>query len=301
MSTSEQRQNGVVVITGAAGGMGRAIAESYVCDEKTPPLLLCDVRSESLDQLKNDLSKLHRGKDQVKVTTLSGDVSSPDFLSELVLALDGREVAVLAHTAGVSPSMTDGWGVWSINFTATRAITETLKSHMAPGGVAVLLASYSGLLAANLIFDWILRRYILGSWVVIALIHFMVRRSSSLAYALSKRAVQLYVEFIAVDFGRQQSCRVVSLSPGIIATDMGRQEGAKHPIMGKMVLASCLARMGTPNDITGPFRFLASKQAGFITGVDLCVDGGGLAGINAVGGMRALMKNKVDREGKKND
>ncbi len=104
-------------------------------------------------------------------------------------------------------------------------------------------------------------------------------------YSMTKGGVTLFTKSSALEFSRKgYKIRVNSIHPGVIQTDMGEQtftararsqgsndvEGARqialktHPI----------GRLGVPNDIAKGIVFLASDDAGFMTGAGLVVDGG---------------------------
>jgi NAD(P)-dependent dehydrogenase (short-subunit alcohol dehydrogenase family) len=95
--------------------------------------------------------------------------------------------------------------------------------------------------------------------------------------------VQLYAKAMSPAFGKV-GARIVSVSPGIIDTSMGRLEQKAGPEMDKMIAVTPLGRMGEPNEIASVVAFLASPAASYITGTDILVDGGTVAGIEAAGG-----------------
>jgi NAD(P)-dependent dehydrogenase (short-subunit alcohol dehydrogenase family) len=121
-------------------------------------------------------------------------------------------------------------------------------------------------------------------------------RSSRTAYPLSKRAVQLYAIAMSPAFG-QFGARIVSLSPGIIDTDMGRREQQAGTEMDKMISVTPLGRAGRAEEIASVVSFLISPAASYISGTDILVDGGTIAGIAAAGGVVKLMSKKVTGKG----
>jgi len=264
------------IVTGAAGGMGAAIAQGFAGEGR--PLILCDLHATPLEELAASLD----GKAPIAI--VAGDVTAADYPARIIAALAGRKIAALAHAAGVSPSMADGKRVFAINFTATTHLVEALLPHMAPGGAAVLVASNSGQTFAMGFIDRALKKVMRGKF---SLIHALTLRSPRLAYPMSKRGVQLYAKAMAPAFGKQ-GARIVSLSPGIIDTGMGRLEQDAGPEIDKMIAVTPAGRMGIPHEIASVVAFLASPAASYICGTDILVDGGTIAGIESIGGVMKL-------------
>lgn len=266
----------VAVVTGASGGMGSAIARAFAAEGRA--LILSDLRAGPLEALAATFA------DTVSVATVAGDVTDPAYAAQIIAALAGRKIGVLAHAAGVSPSMADGKRVFAINFTATKTLVEALLPNIARGGSAVLIASNSGQIIARPIFDRAVRKLLRGKG---SLISSLMLRSPRTAYPISKRAVQLYAQAMAPAFGAV-GARIVSLSPGIIDTDMGRLENEAGPEMQKMIAVTPLGRSGHADEIASVVAFLASPAASYISGTDILVDGGTVAGIEAAGGVFKL-------------
>jgi NAD(P)-dependent dehydrogenase (short-subunit alcohol dehydrogenase family) len=269
-------QDRVAVITGAAGGMGSAIAAALA--QQGWSLVLSDLHAEPLAALAATFPS------SVAVMTVPGSVTDADFAAKITAALGARMIGGLVHAAGVSPSMADGQSVFAINFTATKTLVEALLPVMARGGAAVLIASNSGQLAARPIVDRTVKKLLKGKRTLLAR---LMLRSSRMAYPLSKRAVQIYAEQMAPAFGKV-GARIVSLSPGIIDTGMARLENSAGPEMARMIAVTPTGREGRADEIASVVAFLVSPAASYIAGTDILVDGGTVAGINAIGGVLKL-------------
>ncbi|MGK0171604.1 MAG: NAD(P)-dependent dehydrogenase (short-subunit alcohol dehydrogenase family) [Gammaproteobacteria bacterium] len=104
-------------------------------------------------------------------------------------------------------------------------------------------------------------------------------------YSMTKGGVTLFTKSCALLFGRKgQRIRVNSIHPGVIDTDMGEQtfvaratrEGVNDPQVVRASITDTypIGRIGVPEDIAKGIVFLASDDAGFMTGSGLVVDGG---------------------------
>jgi len=104
-------------------------------------------------------------------------------------------------------------------------------------------------------------------------------------YSMTKGGVTLFTKSSALEFARKgYRIRVNSIHPGVIQTDMGEQTfTARARNLGtndvddarRMALSTHpIGRLGVPNDIAKGIVFLASDDAGFMTGSGLVVDGG---------------------------
>lgn len=95
------------------------------------------------------------------------------------------------------------------------------------------------------------------------------------AHCAAKGGVVALTRVIADD-GAADGIRAVSISPGPIRSpELERNFLSKVPDAEQMVLSTILAnRIGEPEDVANLAAFVASDEAGFITGVDLLVDGG---------------------------
>jgi NAD(P)-dependent dehydrogenase (short-subunit alcohol dehydrogenase family) len=102
--------------------------------------------------------------------------------------------------------------------------------------------------------------------------------SPQMAYPISKRAVIRLVAHEATAFG-ERGARIVSISPGLIDTAMTRAEQTASDQMKPLLARTPLGRLGTADEIASVAIFLCSKDASYVTGSDIRVDGGMLASL----------------------
>jgi 3(or 17)beta-hydroxysteroid dehydrogenase len=104
-------------------------------------------------------------------------------------------------------------------------------------------------------------------------------------YSMTKGGVTLFTKSTALEFARKgYRIRVNSIHPGVIQTDMGEQTfvsrarniGTNDVDAARQIALSThpIGRLGIPSDIAKGIVFLASDDAGFMTGAGLVVDGG---------------------------
>ena len=269
-----------VLITGAAGGMGRACARLMGA---TDDLVLTDVVSERLDAFAAELRA-----DSYNVTARAGDMGDEAVLASLVDDLaDGKPFAVV-HTAGLSPALADWQTIVQVNLVATVRLLDALEPVLVPGSVVIPIASSAGhMMPPNPQVDAVLADPLSPGFLerVEHLIKAMGGETSpggmgGISYTLSKRAVHTLVQARAQQWG-PKGCRIVSISPGTIQTPMGQAELDNTPGAAMLRDAPPAGRMGMPMDIALAARFLSSDEAAFITGTDLLVDGGGTAAMKA--------------------
>jgi NAD(P)-dependent dehydrogenase (short-subunit alcohol dehydrogenase family) len=270
----------VAVVTGAAGGMGSVIASALA--QQGWALVLSDLHEAPLAALAKALGS------ETPATLVPGDVTDPNYAALIIAALGKRKIGALVHAAGVSPTMADGKRILTVNFIATKTLVEALLPRMAPGSIAVLIASNSGRIVAGLNVDRAVRKLLAGK---VSLIARLMLRSPRSAYPLSKRAVQLFAEAMAPAFGKL-GARIVSVSPGIIDTEMGRREQKADAAIAKMIAVTPLGRGGRAEEVAAVVAFLISPAASYISGTDILVDGGSVAGMNAMGGPTKVLSGK---------
>ncbi|MCT2398945.1 SDR family NAD(P)-dependent oxidoreductase [Novosphingobium mangrovi (ex Huang et al. 2023)] len=254
---------GTVVVTGAAGGMGKPAAIRFASRGRS--LLLCDLHAEPLETLASVL----RGTG-VKVDVLAGDIAAPDFAEQILAKLGDSPISALVHTAGLSPTMADGERIFSVNYDATERLLAGLLPRFSQGACAVLISSVSAyMLNDPAMLDAIRKFVATGHREEIA--QFVT--DPGMSYAISKKAVVHLVEREAAPFG-VMGVRIVSVAPGFIDTPMGKAEAESNAQLRAMIGIVPQGRMGHGDEIASVVEFLCSPGASYISGTDIRVDGG---------------------------
>ena len=104
--------------------------------------------------------------------------------------------------------------------------------------------------------------------------------NTGLAYTWAKHGVHRFTRAEAVRLG-PVGARACSVSPGVIFTPQGKQEAADKASMQKLIDKTPLGRPGESDDVATVAAFLVSDDAGFLSGIDILVDGGVLAAIRS--------------------
>jgi NAD(P)-dependent dehydrogenase (short-subunit alcohol dehydrogenase family) len=266
-----------LLITGAAGGMGRACARLF---STSHDLVLTDVATSSLDHFAEDL----RDEGAIVASARTGDLNDEGLLNALLADLGDEGPVTLIHTAGVSPSQGDWCTIMNVNFVASVRLLNAIEPRLRPGSAAVLVASIAGHMfpaipEVQAILDQPLAQDLLDQ--LAPMVGMMAQGAGpsgdrGVGYGISKSAVLRLVEQRAKSWG-ERGARIVSISPGMIMTPMGRREMAETPGATIEELGSPLKRAGAAMEIAFAARFLLSGDASFITGTDLRIDGGSIA------------------------
>jgi NAD(P)-dependent dehydrogenase (short-subunit alcohol dehydrogenase family) len=93
------------------------------------------------------------------------------------------------------------------------------------------------------------------------------------AYATSKGGVDSLTRTLAVEWAKY-NINVNAVAPALVMTDMTRKFLSDPEIYKRMTADIPLNRLGVPEDIVGPIVLLASKEADFMTGQIIYIDGG---------------------------
>jgi NAD(P)-dependent dehydrogenase (short-subunit alcohol dehydrogenase family) len=266
--------NEVLVVVGV-GGMGQAIARRQGSGKA---VLLADSSEETLGRVAQTMAR-----DGYTVQTLVVDVSSPDAVDALARhATELGAITQIAHTAGLSPTQASAEAVLRVDLLGVALVLDAFGKIIAPGGAGVVIASMAGHLFPALTAE---QEHALAHTPVRELLEVPhvnpdTVTDSALAYGLAKQANLISVRAASRIWGRR-GARINSISPGAIATPMGQLE-LDSPIgegIRGLIAVSAAGRLGTPDEIAAAAAFLLGSGATFITGTDLLVDGGVVAGI----------------------
>jgi 3-oxoacyl-[acyl-carrier protein] reductase len=235
---------GCALVTGAAGGIGAAIARALAAEGWPVGV---NYRSDS-DGAERVAAEIDR--DGGRAVVVAGDVCADDAADALFDALEERfgPVLVLVNNAGVradglSPQLRDEqWArVIDTNLSAAfrttrRALTPMLRARF---GRIVNVASVVGPRA----------------------------NAGQSNYAASKAGLIGFTKTVAVEVARR-GITVNAVAPGFVETKLTQDIG------NGIVDAIPARRVGTPEEVAACVRFLTSEEASYVTGTTLTVDGG---------------------------
>ncbi|MFZ0015685.1 MAG: SDR family oxidoreductase [Acidimicrobiia bacterium] len=228
--------NGSIVVTGAARGIGRAIAERLAAN---PAFTVIGV----------DLTP-ELGLADAEMTPVQVDLTRPEGIAEVekTVASTGLPLLGLVNNAGITRdarlvNMTDEEfrAVLDVNLGAAFRLSTALASHMSDGGSIVNIAS----------------RAYLGNF-------------GQFNYSMSKGGIVGLTRAMALSLA--PGIRVNAIAPGLIGTEMAM--AIPEDVLEKMISAIPLERMGSPDEIANVVWFLLTPLSSYITGHVVVVGGG---------------------------
>ncbi|MCH9625077.1 MAG: Cyclopentanol dehydrogenase [Chlamydiales bacterium] len=250
----------VVLITGAAQGIGKGIAELF--SEAGATCILTDIN----DKLGNDVAASIPNARYIHL-----DVRKEDDWQKVLegLQAEGLGLDILVNNAGIT-GFQEGFGpqdpenasleewhkIHQVNLDGTflgcKYAIQKMKDR---GGAIINISSRSGLVGIP----------------------------GAAAYASSKAAVRNHTKTVALHCaGQGYPVRCNSIHPAAILTPMWDPmlgEGKQRDAMMKEIVKDCpLQIMGEPIDVAAGALYLASDAAKYVTGIELNIDGGILAG-----------------------
>ena len=242
-----QFKDEVVLVTGSARGIGKEIALSFANQGAT--VIISDINAESCEKTVSELktSKLIADSFPCDVTSL-GDVE--EMINKILDKY--KRIDILINNAGITKDnlflrmKEEDWdAVIKVNLKGTFNCCKAISKSMlkARKGKIISIASVIGILG----------------------------NIGQANYAASKAGIIGLTKSLAREFA-SRNINVNAVAPGYIKTEMTDQ--LKEETRQEILKSVPLKRMGTPADVAGACLFLASKEAEYITGQTIKVDGG---------------------------
>lgn len=243
----------VAVVTGGAQGIGSAIADRLLRGGAEVAIL--DINPEQGSRTAQELSDLGHPAHFV-ACDVGQEVDVARAFGEI--ANEHGPVRVLVNNAGINA------------YYDATTMTED---------------QWNEVMAVDLKGTWLCSKYAIpvmrsaggGVIINIASIHAFMTTKSMFPYAAAKAGVVGMTRSLALDHG-PDNIRVNAICPGWVRTRLVEEWLAMQPDPGaaerQVLLVHPLGRIGTPEDIANLVAFLASDEAGFITGAAIVIDGG---------------------------
>ena len=243
--------NQVVLVTGAGSpkGIGRTIAQTF--GKQGAKVVICDINQEGCDANVEEMKKMG-----IEAAGYAANLTDPDAVKELVNKIVEKygRIDVLVNNAGISQKVTvadmtldDIKRIFSVNmfglFLITQAVCEVMKKHK--NGRIVHLSSVSGKLGGG----------VLGG----------------AHYSASKAAVLGFSKNLAREvsqYGITTNC----VCPGLINTEIWKSMPKEQA--DAVIAGIPMGRPGETQEVANAIVFLASKEASYITGEEIDINGG---------------------------
>ncbi|WP_299982588.1 SDR family NAD(P)-dependent oxidoreductase [uncultured Ruegeria sp.] len=227
----------VVLITGGARGIGRAIVEDFDRDHRV-----------AFTWLSSDPTPDLSGGDNLAIRSDLSAPNQPAKVIEQVIERFGR-LDVIVNNAGLVKSTPkeefqakDHQAILDLNLLAPAALLAAALPHLERGAAIVSISSMNAVLPPR----------------------------DAVTYGASKAALNLWTRAMAKELG-PEGIRVNAVAPGAINIP---EAPRSEELTALFVNDTALGRPGQPEDIAKAVRFLASDAASFITGEVLAVTGG---------------------------
>jgi NAD(P)-dependent dehydrogenase (short-subunit alcohol dehydrogenase family) len=236
----------VVLVTGAASGIGAAVATRFI--DAGASVAGCDIAGEPLPGAALWASVDVSDQEQVDA-----------FVARVVAELGRLDVVV--NVAGV--------GIQSDTFVATHQVTlpqwQKVIDVNLTGSFLVAHAALPALIESR------------GTVVNIASVYGLAAAPGTIAYAASKHGVIGLTKGMALEYAKD-GVRVNAICPGFVNTPMVQhhlvQAGDPEAELGRLNELHPMGRIAAPPEIADAVFWVASDSAGFVTGTAIPVDGG---------------------------
>lgn len=246
------------IVTGAARGIGYAVAERFV--EEGMKVVLADTDDTRGHEAEERLGRI--GTALYVHCDVSDRLDVRNLVAKTVEAFG--EIDVLVANAGIVHTA-DFLEIEEADF--DRVIAVNLK------GVFLI-----GQLVARHMVEQVAAGHKPGSIITMSSINAEVAIANQVPYSASKGGVRQLTKVMALSLA-QHGIRVNAIGPGSIMTDMVQTVVADDAARDKVLSRTPMGRIGEPAEIASIAAFLASDQATYVTGQTIYADGGRL-GLN---------------------
>jgi NAD(P)-dependent dehydrogenase (short-subunit alcohol dehydrogenase family) len=247
-------ENHIAVVTGAASGIGRAIAIGYA--REGARVVLLDMNEKAAAEAAQEIRSAGGKADSFALDVVRRDdcVAVANKIADTI-----GQVSVLVNNAGIARRngmlgsaeavISDWEDIIAINLTGVFNVTH---AFLAPLRAA--------------------RGRIVNIGSIQSFVH--LRTPSSPAYTASKHGVLGFTKALAAELGKD-GVRANAIGPGFIETPLNEKVRATNPDLIRVFIDHTpLGRAGKPEDIVGPAIFLASDLSAYVSGSIVMVDGG---------------------------
>lgn len=235
-----------ILLTGASGGIGYAIARKFLENSDTRMILQYNTHAQKIESLKEEFP--------YRIDSYKADLSDEKSVVEFLKKIDSeyKKLDIIIHSAGISvvdtinhTKVEDISKIINVNLKSPILITQKLVGKMIEkkSGVIIFISSMWG---------------ITGS-------------SCESVYSATKGGIIAFSNSLSKELG-PSNIRVNSVSPGFINTAMN--DNIKVEDRDLFVSEIPLLRAGEATDVSNAIYFLCSDEASYISGANLRVDGG---------------------------
>jgi NAD(P)-dependent dehydrogenase (short-subunit alcohol dehydrogenase family) len=237
------------VVTGAAGGIGRAVALEFA--RAGAAVALIDLTADRCAEVKQEVLGLG-----ARCAAFGADISNEDDVTRVADECLGAlgSCNVLVNTPAISGRPDSLWNVsfdkWrrqlSVNVSGYLLCAQAFTRQMHDQG---------------------------GSMVHVGSIAGQFPQPQSGAYSVSKAAVSMMSRVLALELGAKR-IRSNVVSPGMVRTPLSERFYSNAHLLKRREEIVPLRMISTPDQVADVIVYLASSRASYVTGQDLLVDGG---------------------------